>query len=439
MGISASKVHIKLDKTVDVFYQLRRIGMIWQRWFSVLMAVTIAWVTTVSPAYGVSDLTWEKIRGGSGTMSVSMIDVGQGNCVAIGCPNGKKILADCGSTKGDQALKDLAVHYINYLLDGSQFDYIVLSHGDKDHYNIIHRVVGSLTNPLITLPEGDTPRFYPPGYVPKSGELPEMTNYDPGFLNLLKNAKKNRNLRTIESTYFDKIGKPNPDLQCSAIQNESNGIYVLAGNLAEGFAKNNNSIVLFLKYANKAVKPFTIMLPGDAETGGNPDIVNTIEKRYAKANFLSTDVMMASHHGAEKGITADSSFLDKTKPQVVVFSAGKKNTFNHPRCSAVNEISDAYLLKCQNHPLTRSIKQPVSYSMSASKKRKGEEFKSAKITSYDSRFGTMDSGTVISLSDGNGKFSLYTCPFPRTDTSRSDWPDDFLEECTKMIDNKPTN
>ncbi|NES68663.1 MAG: hypothetical protein F6K24_27255, partial [Okeania sp. SIO2D1] len=70
--------------------------MIWQRALIFLAAIILTMVTTVSPA--TAALTWQDIRGGNGNIAVSMINVGQGNCVVIGCPNGNKLLADCGSS-----------------------------------------------------------------------------------------------------------------------------------------------------------------------------------------------------------------------------------------------------------------------------------------------------------------------------------------------------
>jgi competence protein ComEC len=82
-------------------------------------------------------------------------------------------------------------------------------------------------------------------------------------------------------------------------------------------AKNNDSLVLRLKYRNR-----TLLLPGDAEK----------QAEYAMleehSDGLHADVLKVGHHGSKTSTTQE--FLDTVTPAIAIISAGEDDPYGHP-------------------------------------------------------------------------------------------------------------
>jgi competence protein ComEC len=91
------------------------------------------------------------------------------------------------------------------------------------------------------------------------------------------------------------------------------------------WSRNNSSCVLRMEGA------FTALLPGDIEAGA--------EKRLLAdhANRLKSDVLIAPHHGSKTSST--ENFVQAVKPEVVLYGAGWRNHFSHPRPEVVQRYS----------------------------------------------------------------------------------------------------
>jgi competence protein ComEC len=82
-------------------------------------------------------------------------------------------------------------------------------------------------------------------------------------------------------------------------------------------AKNNDSLVLRLKYRNR-----TLLLPGDAE--------NQAEHAMLAENSdgLHADVLKVGHYGSKNSTTQE--FLDAVAPAIAIISVGEDNPYGHP-------------------------------------------------------------------------------------------------------------
>jgi competence protein ComEC len=87
---------------------------------------------------------------------------------------------------------------------------------------------------------------------------------------------------------------------------------------AGGAAKNNDSLVLRLRYGNR-----TILLPGDAEK----DVERTLLSEDSTQG-LQADVLKIGHHGSRNSTVPD--FLAAVRPQIAIISAGEDNPYGHP-------------------------------------------------------------------------------------------------------------
>ncbi len=88
---------------------------------------------------------------GDGKLHMAFIQMGQGDCTIISTPAGKSILIDCGSTATETGQNEEDVTYHSKIADiifGQGFlatdnclDILILTHPDRDHYNMLQRVI----------------------------------------------------------------------------------------------------------------------------------------------------------------------------------------------------------------------------------------------------------------------------------------------------------
>lgn len=100
-------------------------------------------------------------------MEVTFFNVGQGNCTLVTCPGQKTMLVDAGSSKAPlndpaktQVVRDIIKGIKEKTPDKQLF--VVASHADKDHINLLTSICAPLLKEKFTLEFllGGTPAFY---------------------------------------------------------------------------------------------------------------------------------------------------------------------------------------------------------------------------------------------------------------------------------------
>lgn len=89
---------------------------------------------------------------------------------------------------------------------------------------------------------------------------------------------------------------------------------------------NNNSLVL-----RAEVEGRTVLLPGDAETEEQEDMLDRLGAEAVRA-----DVLKVSHHGSSY---QSPRFLDEARPSVALVSVGLGNDYGHPNPSLLARLS----------------------------------------------------------------------------------------------------
>jgi competence protein ComEC len=82
-------------------------------------------------------------------------------------------------------------------------------------------------------------------------------------------------------------------------------------------AKNNDSLVLKLKYRNR-----TLLLPGDAEKQAEHTMLQE------NSADLRADVLKVGHHGSKNSTIQE--FLDAVALTIAIISSGEDNPYGHP-------------------------------------------------------------------------------------------------------------
>jgi competence protein ComEC len=218
-------------------------------------------------------------------LTVSYIDVGQGDSILIQSPDGKSALID-GGEAGSGALQYLQSKNVTHL------DLMVATHPHSDH-------IGGLVEVLKTIP---TDR------VVTNGQ-PHTTNVYENFLDAIAAAKA----EYIEVKRGDTI--PLGTLVFQVLSPVS----ATSGDL------NNNSVVLRLEYGNTS-----FLFTGDAQTNAESGMI-------ASGLPLKAEILKAGHHGSST--SSSPAFLAQVQPAVAVYSAGIGNSYGHPHAETIAALT----------------------------------------------------------------------------------------------------
>lgn len=247
-----------------------RIKNRWKLFLCVLFLVLGILVWTV--------ISWEDR---AGMLTVSFLDVGQGDAIFIDTPSGVQLLIDGGPPgKLIPRLSEVMPFY------DRSIDLLLLSHPHLDHFGGLLDVLGR----------------YKVGGIITSGTQNESSDYDS-----FKEAEKDSGLHeTIvrHGTVLD-LG----------------GGVALEVVMPEGDVRNASPhigmLVTRLSYGST-----TILFTGDMEENLEAYLV----KRDGAS--LESDVLKAGHHGSKT--SSSEAFLKLVKPTAVVVSSGEGNKYNHP-------------------------------------------------------------------------------------------------------------
>jgi competence protein ComEC len=226
-----------------------------------------------------------------------MLDVGQGDAIAMRTRAGRWILVDAGrSWRGGDAGRSTVVPYLTRR--GGPLALFVLSHPHADH------VGGAATTFDALRPD----RFLDPGYVGTT----------PSYLAALARAASEgipwQRVQPGDSLVVDEVVLTAlaPDSSWAATLDDAN--------LA--------SAVILAR-----VGRVRVLLTGDAEAE---------EEAWLLARdpaLLSADVLKVAHHGS--GTSTTAPFLAAVGPRLALVSVGAHNAYGHPDASVMRSLREA--------------------------------------------------------------------------------------------------
>lgn len=230
----------------------------------------------------------------SQNLTITFIDVGQGDSILVILPDRKTLLIDGGERESsDAVLATLQEHRLSHI------DVVVATHPHADH-------VGGLIDVINNVDVGQ---------VLDSGQVHTTQTFE-DFLDAIDNKQiPLRSVREGDFILLDatvKIDILNPP--ASLPDGEDNEAEF-----------NDNSVVLKLTYGN-----FSALLTGDMQQSNEQRLVSE------NATALDVDVLKAGHHGSRT--SSISTFLNAVKPEVVVLSLGAGNAYGHPHQEALDRI-----------------------------------------------------------------------------------------------------
>lgn len=226
-----------------------------------------------------------------GILSVSFLDVGQGDSIFIQAPNGKQLLIDGGPNSS--VLRELGK-----IMDFSDkdIDVVLATHPDKDHI----------------------------------GGLPEVFDRFNIYNYLEPNVSEDTN---IYVELKDRVGDEGSRLINAVrgvvvVLDRDNGVYFQILSPADNFRleeKNEMSVVGRLVYKDRV-----FLLTGDA----GKFVENILS--YEDGEFLNSDVLKVGHHGSRT--SSSLLFLENVSPGFSVISASSNNTYGHPHDDVLKNL-----------------------------------------------------------------------------------------------------
>jgi competence protein ComEC len=231
----------------------------------------------------------------SGLTELHMIDVGQGDAIALRTARGRWVLFDAGRDwqGGDAGRRDV-VPYIT--ARGGTLVGFVLSHPHSDH-------VGGAASILQLLRPG---WYVDPGYAGGS------SSYRASLLTAQTTGTRWRRVRPADSIVVD-------EAMITFLAPDS----AWADTLSD---PNDASSVVRVR-----VGSVTFLLTGDAEAG---------EERWLLKNaspLLRADVLKVAHHGSNTSSTSD--FLEVVRPRLALVSVGTGNIYRHPSTEVMSALA----------------------------------------------------------------------------------------------------
>jgi competence protein ComEC len=216
--------------------------------------------------------------------TVTVLDVGQGDCIIIECPNGKTLLID--SAKNSFVARQVILPYLAYR-GINVIDAMIITHYDKDHYGGVSEIIRSVKVKTI-IDNGNL--------VARVSKLGSIADDIPIY--------------RIQSG--DRINlDPSVKIRCLS-----------ASSIIRSSDKNNRSISLLIQYKSKK-----FLFTGDLESIGE----KWISRIY---NPIDVDVLKLGHHGSKTSST--SALLKWCTPEIGIVSAGRKNRYRHPHPSVLD-------------------------------------------------------------------------------------------------------
>jgi competence protein ComEC len=232
---------------------------------------------------------WSPVASGAGPpagfLRIAMLDVGQGQSIAVQFPTGQSLLLDTGGSASSFDIGARIVEPVLWSLGIQRLDWLALTHGDIDHSGGAPSVLRDLR-----------PREVWEG-VPVPNDLRMQSlradAHDDGVV--WRRLASGHNLE-VGSVLLDVLNPPLPDWERRA-------------------TRNNDSLVMRLDFGRVSV-----LLTGDVERPAEDGLSLDRGPRLR--------VISAPHHGSRT--SSSPGFLAAFLPQAAFVSAGRGNSFGHP-------------------------------------------------------------------------------------------------------------
>lgn len=236
---------------------------------------------------------------------VTMLDVGQGDCIHIRSGEGKDYLIDGGSSTKKEVMEYQILPYLKFM-GVKHLQAVFVTHADADHcggvvdlleeYPVRGLSIGSLVLPDIDRESADE-------QYRKMEELAEKKGIPVQYIGR-----------------GQRIEDGDMNVVC---------IHPAAGYKTE--ERNEYSMALFLEY-----KKFTGLFTGDLEGAGEETALDYWKEQKAAKNLT---LLKVAHHGSAN--STGREMLEVLSPRLALISCGANNRYGHPHEELLERLEEA--------------------------------------------------------------------------------------------------
>lgn len=231
-------------------------------------------------------------------LKITILDVGQGDCICVQTAQGECFLFDGGSSSRQMLGEKVIIPFLEY--EGVQrIDAVFLSHGDVDHYSGVLQLLESEKIPIEML------------YLPAVGAEKQAD-----FEVVLAAAKE------IPVQYVAKGERW-----------ESNNLTLTCLHPAKDFEGEGN---MYSACYLLQVGDFSMLFTGDVEGMGEAELVSELQRR----DIEEIQLLKVAHHGSKNATS--QVFLDCLNPKLAVISCGRKNPYGHPHAETLKRLEEEH-------------------------------------------------------------------------------------------------
>jgi len=236
-------------------------------------------------------------------VSMTFLDVGQGDCIWIESAKGEHFLVDGGSSSESKVGTYTIVPYLKYM-GVSKLDAVFLTHLDSDHISGVVELLESSGDLEIGIS-----RLC----------ISEAVIEDEAYEKLVTLCRE-RKVPIYRLKAGDRIKAC--DLMFEVLHPQED---------YETDSRNAYSLVMKIE----AGENVTALLTGDVEADGEQAAARQLQKR---SDFAGIDIYKASHHGSRYSNTEE--LISLIQPETAIISCGEDNRYGHPHAETIEKLAE---------------------------------------------------------------------------------------------------
>jgi beta-lactamase superfamily II metal-dependent hydrolase len=287
-----------------------------------------------------ANANWTLIPQYQEKLEVHYINVEQGACTLIVGPNGMKVLFDAGTNKAGQeeTIVEEITNFLNKLALSTHFDYLIVSHRDVDHFNLIPAMLKKGYVFDKCLDNGSTKAYSKEMPAEIENKIAEITLGSE--IELGNNAKMvcvAENGRVIGTGSIKGAQKDENDRSICMLVQYGEFDYILTGDLGGGPAKGEGDDT---GRSNRKQIDVESSLVRALMPGGDHPMLSS----------FGVEVAHIGHHGSES--STNFRYMNGFSPAVACISVGdgQKKSWNLPRKNVVDNVllGGAYCIEAES-------------------------------------------------------------------------------------------
>lgn len=247
--------------------------------------------------------------------ALTMLDVGQGECLVLEYSYGKCLIFDCGSTSKKEPAEKIILPFLEYR-GIKEISGIFLSHNDADHTNALPDLMSKCSeegikvkNLIISEPAAANSHEIADIIETAAKEKVPLATIAQG--NSIKYPSSFSGHINIKCLWPDSLCKPT----------------------ISDINSNYESLVLWITYDS-----FDILFMGDATSDTEKELAFSLQEAMSDTEDDNLELLIVGHHGSKN--SSSTNFLSDLRPDYSLISVGLHNSYNHPHPEVLKRLKD---------------------------------------------------------------------------------------------------